>query len=55
MMNENKEINSSIGCDVTECKYNCQGDFCTLRKIHVGTTMNCDDKFCTRCDSYEKR
>ena len=27
MMNEKKEVNSSIGCNVTECKYNNQGDF----------------------------
>ena len=55
MMNENKEINSSIGCNVTECKYNSQGDFCTLRKIHVGNTCDCNAESCTCCDSYEKR
>jgi hypothetical protein len=55
MMNEKKEVNSSIGCNVTECKYNNQGDFCTLRKIHVGGAAYCTDKNCTCCDSYEKR
>ena len=41
MMNEKGcEINTSIGCGVTECKYNRAGDYCTLRKIHVGNTGN---------------
>ena len=56
MMNEKgQEVNTSIGCGVTECKYNNQGDFCTLRKIHVGGAAYCTDKNCTCCDSYEKR
>ena len=55
MMNEkNHEVNTSIGCGVTECKYNRSGDYCTLRKIHVGNCCG-DAQSCTCCDSYEKR
>jgi len=54
MMNEN-EVNTSIGCGVTECKYNRAGDFCTLRKIHVGNTCSCDAESCTCCDSFERK
>ncbi len=56
MMNENKqEVNTCIGCCVTECKYNRSGDYCTLRKIHVGNTCSHDATSCTCCDSFEKR
>ncbi len=56
MMNENKqEVNTCIGCCVTECKYNRSGDYCTLRKIHVGNTCSHDAASCTCCDSFEKR
>ena len=56
MMNErNQEVNTSIGCGVTECKYNRSGDYCTLRKIHVGNTCSCDAESCTCCDSFEKK
>lgn len=54
MMNE-KEVNTSIGCGVTECKYNRSGDYCTLRKIHVGNTCSCDAESCTCCDSFERK
>ena len=54
MMNERQEVNNAIGCGVTECKYNREGDYCTLRKIHVGNT--CDSsKHCTCCDSFERK
>ena len=55
MMNEKmgNEVNTSIGCGVTECKYNCAGDYCTLRKIHVGNT--CAAESCTCCDSFERK
>lgn len=54
MMNEkNCEVNTAIGCGVTECKYNRSGDYCTLRKIHVGNA--CSNESCTCCDSYEKK
>ena len=56
MMNENvQEVNTSIGCGVTECKYNRAGDYCTLRKIHVGNTCSCDAESCTCCDSFERK
>lgn len=55
MMNENKQANTCIGCDVTGCKYNTSGCYCTLDKIHVGNTCSCDAESCTCCDSYEKR
>jgi hypothetical protein len=54
MMNE-KEINTCIGCGVTECKYNCSGDYCTLSKIHVGSTCSCEEEKCTCCDSFERK
>lgn len=47
------EVNTAIGCGVTNCKYNCRGDYCTLSKIHVGNT--CAEGSCTCCDSYEKK
>ncbi len=53
MMNERQDVNSAIGCGVTECKYNSCGDYCTLRKIHVGNT--CDAGHCTCCDSFEQK
>jgi hypothetical protein len=56
MMNEKGlEVNTAIGCGVTECKYNRSGDYCTLRKIHVGNTCSCDSESCTCCDSFEKK
>ena len=56
MMNkQNGEVNTAIGCGVTECKYNRAGDYCTLRKIHVGNTCNCDAESCTCCDSFERK
>ena len=56
MMNEyGQEVNTSIGCGVTECKYNRAGDYCTLRKIHVGNTCNSAAECCTCCDSFEKK
>lgn len=55
MNEQTREVNTSIGCGVVDCKYNRSGDYCTLRKIHVGNTCNCDAESCTCCDSYEKR
>ena len=54
MMNEhNGEVNTSIGCGVTECKYNRSGDYCTLRKIHVGNASSGEQ--CTCCDRFERK
>ena len=50
-----REVNASIGCGVTDCKYNRAGDFCTLKKIHVGNTCNAAADCCTCCDSFEKK
>ena len=56
MNNQNgHEVNMAIGCGVTECKYNRAGDYCTLRKIHVGNTCSCDAESCTCCDSFERK
>ena len=56
MMNEHcQEVKTSIGCGVTECKYNRAGDYCTLRKIHVGNVCSCDAESCTCCDSFERK
>ncbi len=54
-MENGREVNTAIGCGVVGCKYNRAGDFCTLSKIHIGNTCNCDADACTCCDSYEKR
>ena len=48
------DVNTAIGCGVTECKYNRAGDYCTLRKIHVGNSCGSANS-CTCCDSYEKK
>ena len=37
-------INSSIGCEVSACKYNCDGKNCT-----------CEDGACTCCENYCKK
>ena len=56
MMNENNNnVNTSIGCGVTECKFNCKGDSCTLSKIHVGNTCSCEEAKCTCCDSFQRK
>ncbi len=55
MMENRQEVNTCIGCGVTECKYNRAGDYCTLKKIHVGTTCNTDASCCTCCDSFEQK
>ena len=47
------EVNTAIGCGVTNCKYNCNRNYCTLSKIHVGNT--CAEGSCTCCDSYERK
>ncbi len=52
MTNENMQgVNTAVGCNVTGCKYNRAGDYCTLARIHVGKA--CDGQQCTCCDSYE--
>lgn len=52
---QEREVNMSIGCGVTECKFNRAGDYCTLSKIHVGNTCDCDAEKCTCCDSFERK
>ena len=47
--------NHSIGCEVTECMYNCDGKNCTLDKITVGNDCNCDAESCTCCENYRSR
>ncbi len=54
MKNENREVNTCIGCGVTECKFNRAGDYCTLSKIHVGCSCKSADT-CTCCDSFERK
>ncbi len=56
MMNEmNKEVNTAIGCGVTDCKYNRAGNYCTLRKIHDDNNCSCDAESCTCCDSFGRK
>jgi len=54
MMND-KEVNVGVGCNVTECKFNRAGDYCTLSRIHIGNTCSCDAESCTCCDSFQKK
>lgn len=55
-MNDMKSnVNTSIGCNVTECKFNCSGDYCCLSQIHVGNTCSSEAECCTCCDSFERK
>ncbi|MDD6995220.1 MAG: DUF1540 domain-containing protein [Candidatus Borkfalkiaceae bacterium] len=54
-MEEENNVNTCIGCGVTECKYNHTGSYCTLPEIHVGNTCSCDAESCTCCDSFCRR
>lgn len=49
------QINQSIGCEVSECMFNCDGKNCTLDKIVVGNTCDCDAESCTCCENYRRR
>lgn len=52
-----KNYNPSIGCNVTECKYNCtEKQHCSLDKIYISESGH-DAKRCkdTLCDSFECR
>lgn len=51
----NTASNSSIGCTVTQCKYNHSTDRqCTLDKIMVGThEQNPTEQKCTDCQSFQ--
>ncbi|MDF2655671.1 MAG: hypothetical protein K0R19_2145 [Bacillota bacterium] len=52
MMNHN----SSIGCDVTECRFHCKEDnYCTLDKIQVVKhSQKADTVEHTDCGSFKK-
>ncbi len=52
MMNR-ENINTAIGCNVQECKFNCDGRNCTLQKILVGES--CAEGQCTCCESFQSR
>ena len=54
MMNEKSGVNTCIGCNVTECKYN-NKQYCSLDKIHVGNTCSCDAESCTCCESFQRK
>ena len=47
------KINQSIGCEVSDCMFNCDGKNCTLDKIVVGNTCDCDAEKCTCCENYK--
>ena len=49
------KINQSIGCEVSDCMFNCDGKNCTLDKIVVGNTCDCDAEKCTCCENYKSR
>ena len=46
------KINQAIGCEVSDCMYNCDGKNCTLDRITVGNTCDCDAEKCTCCENY---
>lgn len=46
------KINQAIGCEVSDCMYNCDGKNCTLDRIMVGNTCDCDAEKCTCCENY---
>ena len=50
-----EKINKSIGCEVSDCMFNCDGKNCTLDKITVGNDCNCDAESCTCCENYKSR
>ena len=35
------KINNAIGCEVTDCMFNCDGKNCTLDHIMVGNACDC--------------
>ncbi len=51
------DINPSIGCTVTSCKYHSNSkDYCALEKIQVGCHESDPSVVqCTDCQSFEKK
>ncbi len=50
-----EKINRSIGCEVSDCMFNCDGKNCTLDHIMVGNNCDCDAESCTCCESFKSR
>ena len=50
-----KKINQAIGCEVSDCMFNCEGKNCTLDKIVVGNTCDCEADKCTCCENYRSK
>ena len=48
-----QNVNSCIGCNVSDCKFNVEGKNCSLSHIHVG--CGCSAEQCTCCDSFENK
>ena len=44
-----KKINQAIGCEVSDCMFNCEG------KIVVGNTCDCEADKCTCCENYRSK
>lgn len=57
MNSAKKPMNSSIGCDVSECMHhNNIKNACSLHSINVGCCgPSTTDNACTQCDSYRKK
>ncbi len=51
------DINPSIGCTVTNCKYHSEAEnYCALQKIQVGTHESDPKKVeCTDCQSFQRK
>lgn len=52
-----KNINHSIGCSVTECRYHSgQENYCSLQQIQVGKSeLHANRADCTECDSFQQK
>lgn len=48
-------INHAIGCEVSDCMFNCEGKNCTLDRIMVGNTCDCSADKCTCCENFQKK
>ena len=53
MQNMMNNVNTCIGCNVSDCKFNVEGKNCSLSHIHVG--CGCSQEQQTCCDSFEQK
>ena len=46
-------VNTCIGCNVNDCKFNVEGKNCSLSHIHIGSCCSQERQTC--CDSFEQK